>query len=105
MIADEALKILNKLKIKISTAIFGIVSKNDYKIEAEDLKIHTAKILTFHLIKVFFLKIALIHPIYKDKSKMICSNQCPIIILPILSKTSEQPTDTRLYEFIKKYAL
>ena len=44
MIADEALKILNKLKIKISTDMFGILSKNDYKIEAEDLKIHTAKI-------------------------------------------------------------
>ena len=43
----------------------------------------------------------LIQPTHKDKSKIICSNYCPIFILPIISKICEKLL--RLYKIIQIY--
>lgn len=43
----------------------------------------------------------LIQPTHKDKSKIICSNYCPIFILPIIRKICEKLL--RLYKIIQIY--
>ena len=78
----EALKILKSLIITKSTDIIGIPPKM-MKIAAEVLKTHVTTLFNYS-------KIAPIHPIHKDKFKLIWSNYCLMSILLILSKIYEE---------------
>ena len=100
----EVLKILNSLNIKKSSDIFGISLKL-IKIAAENLKAHISVIfncLIHQGVLPSKLKIGFIRPIYKNKSKTMCSNYQPISILPIITKVFEKLMHKRLYDFIKK---
>ena len=55
------------------------------KIAAEVLKMYIATLFNYS-------KLAPIHPIHKDKFKLICSNYCLMSILLILSKIYEELT-------------
>ena len=75
------------------------------KIAAEKLKKHISVIFNYSIPQGVFpskFKIGLIQPIYKNKSKTMCSNYQPISILPIISKVFEKLMHKRLYDFIKK---
>ena len=79
------LKILNSLNTKKSSDIFGISPKL-IKIAAGNLKTQISVIFNYSIHQVVFpskLKIGLIRPIYKNKSKTMCSNYRPISILPL----------------------
>lgn len=78
----EVLKILKSLNITKSTDIIGIPPKM-MKIAAEVLKTYVATLFNYS-------KIAPIHPIHKDKFKLIWSNYCLMSILLILSKMYEE---------------
>ena len=96
----EVLQLLKSLNIKKSTDIFGISPKM-IKIAAEVLKNHIATLPNYSINQSIFpnnLKIALIHPIHKDKSNLMCSNYHPISILPILSKIFEKLMYKRLHD-------
>ena len=100
----EVLKILNSLNTKKSSDIF-VISPKLIKIAAENLKTHISVIFNYSIHQGVFpskLKIVLIRPIYKNKSKTMCSNYQPLYILPIISKVFEKLTHKRLYDFIKK---
>ena len=51
------------------------------------------------------LSSAIIHPIHKGDSSIICANYKPISILPILSKTFEKLVHERLINYLYKYEL
>ena len=78
------------------------------KIAAEVLKTHMATLFNYLVNQDIFpnnLKIALMHPIHKGTSKLVCSNYRLISILPILSKIYEKLMYKRLNEFKKKETL
>ena len=88
----EALQILTSLNIKISTDIFGI-SPKIIKIAAEFLKTHISTFFNYSVNQGIFpnnLKIALVYPTHKDKSKLMCSNYRPLSILSMFSKIFEK---------------
>lgn len=75
------------------------------KIVALNLKTRIGTLFNYPINQGIFpsnLKIALIHPIHKGKSKMLCSNYHPISILPILSKIYKKRMYKRLYEVFLK---
>ena len=87
-----SIKILNSLNTKKSNDVFGISPKM-IKIAAENLKKHISVIFNYSIPQSVFpskFKIGLIQPIYKNKSKTMCSNYQPISILPIISKVFEK---------------
>ena len=99
----EVLQILKSLNLEKSTDIFGISPKL-IKRPAEVLKTHIATLLNYSINQGIFpnnLKIALIDTIHKDKSKLMCSNHCPICILSILSKIFEKLMYKELYDLKK----
>ena len=51
------------------------------------------------------LKSAIVHPIHKVDSSMMCANYRPISILPILSKILEKLVHKRLINYLDKYEL
>ena len=51
------------------------------------------------------LKSAIVHPIHKGDSSMICANYRSISILPILSRIFEKLVHKRLINYLDKYEL
>lgn len=78
----EVLKIPKSLNTAKSTDIIGIPPKM-MKIAAEVLKTYIATFFNYS-------KIAPIHPLHKEKFKLICSKYCLMSILLILSKIYEE---------------
>ena len=88
----EVLKILNSLNSEKSSDIFVIFPKL-IKIAVEKLKTHISLISNCSINQGAFLsklKIGLIRPIYKNKSKTMCFNYRPISNLPIISEVLEK---------------
>ena len=99
----EILKILNSLNTKKSNDIL-VISPKLIKIAAENLKTHISVIFNYSIHQGVFRskhKTELIRPIYKNKSKTMCSNYRSISILPIICKLFEKLIHKRLYDFIK----
>ena len=88
----EVLKILNSLNSEKSSDIFVIFPKL-VKIAVEKLKRHISLKSNSSIDQGAFLsklKIGLIRPIYKNKSKTMCFNYQPISNLPIISEVLEK---------------
>ena len=94
-----------KINTKISSDIFGISPKL-IKLSAEFLKGHLSLIFNESFkegIPPDKFKSAIVHPIHKGDSSMICAIYRPISILPILSKILENLVHKRLINYLDKY--
>ena len=47
------------------------------------------------------MKMALVNPLYKSGSMVLCTNYSPISLLPVLSKIVEKAMHSRLYDFLQ----
>ena len=103
----EVHKLLLKIDTKKSSDIFGISPKLT-KLSAEFIKRHLSLIFNEPFKEGIVpnkLKSAIVHPIHKGDSSMICANYRPILILPILGKILEKLVHKRLINYLDKYEL
>ena len=101
----EVQKLLNNLNTRKASYIYGISPKL-VKISSERIKKCLSQIVTasFHEgIVPDKLKSAVIYPIDKGDTKMLCSNYRPISILPIFSKILEKLMHKRLNSILDRY--
>ena len=96
---------LNNLNTRKASDIYGISPKL-VKLSFERIKKILSQIFaaSFHKgIVPDKLKSALIYPIHKGETKMLCSNYRPISILSIFSKILEKLLHKRLTSFLDRY--
>ena len=101
----EVKKLLNNTNTRKASDIYGISPKL-VKFSSEHIKKYLSQIFTASFCKGIVpekLKSAVIYPIHKGETKMLCSNYRPISILPIFSKILEMLMHKRLTSFQVRY--
>jgi hypothetical protein len=104
VIKEDVVKIVNSLKCGKSPGIDGINSTTIKKILPNIIDVVTYIVNLSFSTGVFpkKLKIAVVVPIHKKDSTLICNNYRPISLLPTFAKVMEKLMKEKLISFLDK---